>query len=156
MEPNDPALKDRLVGLRLQKSELEQDIARLQDAQATTGFSLSADKLGKLSMEMRKRLAEGPPELRQAYMRLLLVGVTVGHHEVRLEGSPAILEKLAQNALLRRAQKISLLHRDGVPERIRTSDLSFYCGSSTIFLSERPAAWETRSATIRPGSFPAT
>ncbi len=97
MEPNDPALKDRLVGLRLQKSELEQDIARLQDAQATTGFSLSTDKLGKLSMEMRKRLAEGPPELRQAYMKLLLEGVTVSHDEVRLEGSPAILEKLAQN-----------------------------------------------------------
>jgi site-specific DNA recombinase len=97
MEPNDPTLKDRLVGLRLQKSELEQDIARLQDAQATSSFSLSADKLGKLSMGMRKRLAEGPQELRQAYMRLLLEGVTVGHREVRLEGSPAILEKLAQN-----------------------------------------------------------
>ena len=95
MEPNDPDLKDRLVGLRLQKSELEQDIARLQDTQATSGFSLSADKLGKLSMQMRKRLAEGPPELRQAYMKLLLEGVTVGHHEVRLEGSPAVLEKLA-------------------------------------------------------------
>ena len=50
---------------------------------------------------MRKRLAEGPPELRQAYMRLLLEGVSVGHHEVRLEGSPAILEKLAQNDALK-------------------------------------------------------
>jgi site-specific DNA recombinase len=48
-------------------------------------------------MEMRKRLAEGPPELRQAYMKLLLEGVIVSHHEVRLEGSPAVLEKLAQN-----------------------------------------------------------
>ena len=45
---------------------------------------------------MCKRLAEGPAELRQAYMRLLLEAVTVGHHEVRLEGS-AIPEKLAQN-----------------------------------------------------------
>lgn len=97
MEPNDPALKDRLVGLRLQKSELEQDIARLQDTPASGALNLSADKLGNLSMEMRKRLAEGPPELRQAYMKLLLEGVTVSNHEVRLEGSPAILEKLAQN-----------------------------------------------------------
>jgi hypothetical protein len=48
MEPNDPALKDRLVGLRLQKTELEQDIARLQDAQDTSGLSLNAEKLGKL------------------------------------------------------------------------------------------------------------
>ena len=97
MEANDPALKDRLVGLRLQKTELEQDIARLQDAGNISSVSLSSEKLGKLSMEMRKRLAEGPQELRQAYMRLLLEGVTIGHHEVRLEGSPAVLEKLARN-----------------------------------------------------------
>jgi hypothetical protein len=49
MEPNDPALKDRLVGLRLQKTELEQDIAHLQDAQDTSGLSLNAEKLGKVS-----------------------------------------------------------------------------------------------------------
>jgi hypothetical protein len=34
-------------------------------------------------------------EMRQAYMKLLLEAVTVDHHSVRLEGSPAILEKLA-------------------------------------------------------------
>ena len=31
----------------------------------------------------------------EAYMRLLLDHVMVGHHSVRPEGSPAILEKLA-------------------------------------------------------------
>jgi hypothetical protein len=35
----------------------------------------------------------------QAYMRLLLDHVTVDHHSVRLEGSPAILEKLASRGL---------------------------------------------------------
>jgi hypothetical protein len=50
-------------------------------------------------------------------MRLLLEGVSVGHHEVRLEGSPAILEKLAQNDALKWcAEGFSFLHRDGVPE----------------------------------------
>ena len=29
-------------------------------------------------------------------MRLILEGVAVGHHEVRLEGSPTVLEWLAQ------------------------------------------------------------
>jgi hypothetical protein len=51
--------------------------------------------LKPLSLEMRRRLADGPPELRQAYMRLILERVTVDHDVVRLEGSPAILEKLA-------------------------------------------------------------
>jgi site-specific DNA recombinase len=58
---------------------------------------LSPEALHTLSMEMRRRLADGPPELRQAYMRLLLDQVTVDHDTVRLEGSPAILEKLANH-----------------------------------------------------------
>ena len=41
MEPNDPALKDRLVGLRLQKTELEQDIAQLNDARDIDALSLA-------------------------------------------------------------------------------------------------------------------
>jgi hypothetical protein len=52
-------------------------------------------KLKTLSMEMRRRLAEGSPELRQSYMKLLLEAATVDHHSIRLEDSPAILEKLA-------------------------------------------------------------
>ena len=46
---------------------------------------------------MRRRLVEEPPELRQAYMRLLLETVTVDHHAIRLEGPPAELEKLARH-----------------------------------------------------------
>jgi hypothetical protein len=48
---------------------------------------------------MRRRLAEGPAELRQAYMRLLLDRVTVDHHRILLEGSPVVLEKLANRGL---------------------------------------------------------
>lgn len=55
--------------------------------------------LANLSAAMRKRLAEGPQELRQAYMRLILENVVVDHHNVRLEGSPAILERLANRGL---------------------------------------------------------
>lgn len=64
---------------------------------------------------MRKRLAEGPRELRQAYMKLFLEGVTVGHHEVRLEGSWPYWRSWRETARQSRAQKFSLLHRDGVP-----------------------------------------
>ncbi|MDO8977542.1 hypothetical protein [Reyranella sp.] len=44
---------------------------------------------------MRKRLAEGSPELRPAYVRLLLENATVDHNSILLEGSPVILEMLA-------------------------------------------------------------
>ena len=95
MEPDAPELRDRLVALRSQKAELGREIARLQDNLQTGQLALSPEKLKTLSLEMRRRLADGPPELRQAYMRLLLEHVTVDHHSVRLEGSPAVLEKLA-------------------------------------------------------------
>ena len=64
----------------------------MQTGQAT----ITPDKLNALSMAMQKRLAEGPPELRQAYMRLILDSVTIDHNDVRIEGPPVILEKLAQ------------------------------------------------------------
>jgi len=95
MEPDAPELRERLVALRLQKAELDRDISRLQESLRTGQAELSSEVLKTLSLEMRRRLADGPPELRQAYMRLILERVTVDHDVVRLEGSPAILEKLA-------------------------------------------------------------
>jgi site-specific DNA recombinase len=95
MEPDAPELRERLVALRLQKTELGRDITRLQANLQTGQTDLSPETLKTLSIEMRRRLAEGPQELRQAYMKLLLDSVTVDHLSIRLEGSPAILEKLA-------------------------------------------------------------
>jgi hypothetical protein len=62
-------------------------------------LTLSQEKLSTLSMEMRRRSADGPPELRQAYMRFPLDRDTVDHHSVCLERSPAILEKLSNRGL---------------------------------------------------------
>jgi site-specific DNA recombinase len=81
------------------QSLLQGYIARLQENIQTGQTNLSPQKFTTLSLEIRRRLADGPPELRQAYMRLLLDQVTVDHHSVRLEGSPAILEKLASRGL---------------------------------------------------------
>ncbi len=95
MEPDAPELRDRLVALQSQKAELDRDIAWLQKNLKAGELDLSLEKLKSLSGEMRRRLAEGPPNLRQAYMKLLLDNVTFDHHSVRLEGSPIVLEKLA-------------------------------------------------------------
>jgi hypothetical protein len=43
--------------------------------------TITPDKLKALSLAMQKRLSEGPPELRQAYMRLILDLVTIDHHD---------------------------------------------------------------------------
>ncbi len=62
-------------------------------------YELSPEVLKTLSLEMRRRFADGPQELRQAYMRLILERVTVDHDVVRLQGSPAVLERLANNGV---------------------------------------------------------
>jgi hypothetical protein len=96
MQPDDPALRDRLVALRMQQAEMGRDVTRLQDSMQSGQATITPEKLKLLSMQMKKRLAVGPPELRQAYMRLILDTVTVDHHEIHLEGRPAILKRLAQ------------------------------------------------------------
>jgi site-specific DNA recombinase len=96
MQPDDPSLRDRLVRLRLQKDELDRSIIRLQDTMLMDSPIITPDKLQLLSVQMRKRLAEGPPELRQAYMRLILSRVVVDDGGVRLEGSKAVLERITE------------------------------------------------------------
>jgi hypothetical protein len=132
MEPDAPELRDRLVALRLQKAEIDKDITRLHDNLQTGQLELSPEKLKALSMEMRRRLAEGPPELRQAYMRLLLEAVTVDHHTV-MEGSPAVLEKLASRGLSKSSPEVLSFVREwraGVDKRENWTsalDLSLGC-----------------------------
>jgi len=64
----------------------------VQTGQAT----ITPDKLKALSVAMQKRLAEGPPELRQAHTRSILDSVPIDHDDVRLEGPPVVLEKFSQ------------------------------------------------------------
>lgn len=97
MQSDDPTLAERMDDIRLQKAELDREIGRLQDSPKLGAPTLTAHKVDALSIAMRKRLADGPPELRQAYMRLIQQSVTVGAHEIWLEGPPAALERLAQS-----------------------------------------------------------
>jgi hypothetical protein len=59
---------------------------------------------------MRRRLTEGPADLRQAYMTLLLESVTVDH--VRLAGSPAVLENLASRGASKSSPEVSSFVRE--------------------------------------------
>lgn len=96
-------LRERLVALRSQKAELVRDIGRLQDNLQTGELQLSPANMKTLSMEMRKRLVDGPPELRHAYERLLLENVTVDDDCVRLD--------------LRRRGPSNMMGRNMIPSR---------------------------------------
>jgi DNA invertase Pin-like site-specific DNA recombinase len=96
MTPDDPTLSERMSKLRLQRDELDQDIKRAQLDQGPGLSALNPERLAKLCAEMRKRFAEGPPELRQAYMKLLLEKAEVDGVETRLTGSKVLLAKFAE------------------------------------------------------------
>jgi hypothetical protein len=96
MTPDDPTLSERMSKLRLQRDELDQDIKRAQLEQGPGLSALNPERLAKLCAEMRKRFADGPPELRQAYMKLLLEKAEIDGVETRLTGSNALLAKFAE------------------------------------------------------------
>lgn len=85
MEPDSSELRYRLVALRMQKTEVDCEISRLQGNVQTRQADLSPQKLKTLPLEMRRLLANGLAELRQVHMGLLLEHVTVCNHSVRLK-----------------------------------------------------------------------
>jgi site-specific DNA recombinase len=95
MDPTDPELRDRLAQLKLQLADLDGEINASQTSLQAGVPMITPEKVRLLSEQMRERLRSGPPELRQAYMRLLLKSVEVGPDEIRLSGSNTILERLA-------------------------------------------------------------
>ena len=62
--------------------------------------------------QMRERFRSGPPELRQAYMRLLLEKVEVGSGIIVLNGSNTVLERLATNGTSFSAPEVLALARE--------------------------------------------
>lgn len=95
MEADDTGLKERLVGLRLQRDELARELAERQHRLATGAPKITPEKVEQLGMLLKERLEQGPAEFRQAYARLLMEEVNVRHDEIRISGSKAILARCA-------------------------------------------------------------
>jgi site-specific DNA recombinase len=92
---DDPLLKESLDQIKLLASDLDGEIAALQNSLLAGTPTITPARIRILVEQMRERLRSGPPDLRQAYMRLLLNSVVVGPDEISLSGSNAVLERLA-------------------------------------------------------------
>ncbi|WP_209714876.1 MULTISPECIES: recombinase family protein [Asticcacaulis] len=93
MEADDPSLRDKLVGLRFRRNELNQDIADLQNSLKANTTEISPDKVERLAALLKDKLENGPPEIRQAYAKLIMTEVSVTKEEIRITGSKAMLAK---------------------------------------------------------------
>lgn len=95
MHDEDPEFRERLRGLKLRRDETGRDLADTQKRMAAGEPQITPDKVARLSCLIRDKLHDGPPDLRQAYGRLLMDEVAVGDHEIRISGSKAALARAA-------------------------------------------------------------
>ena len=124
MHAEDAELRERLTGLKLQRDEIAREAADLQKRIASGEPRITPEKVGRLAVLLRDKLHDGPPELRQAYARLLLNEVTVSEQEIRISGSKAVPARTAsENARIYRRPCFAPLFENGAPDRIRTCDL---------------------------------
>jgi hypothetical protein len=65
MEAYDPALRDKLVGLRFRRNELNQDIANLQSSLKVHTTGISPKKVDRLAGLLKDKPENGPPEIRR-------------------------------------------------------------------------------------------
>ena len=68
--------------------------------------TITPEKVGRIAVLLRDRLHSGPPELRQAYARLLMEEVRVTDEEIRISGSKAVLARAASDGVDEAAPKV--------------------------------------------------
>ena len=95
MDAEDASMRERLVNLRFRRDELADQIADLTRRLAMAEPVITPEKIEKVALLLREKLYSGPPDLRQAYARLLLNEVRVDDREIRISGSKAVLARTA-------------------------------------------------------------
>ena len=95
METEDPAMRERLVGLKLQRDQTAKEIGELQNRMASSTPTITPEKVARVGALLRDKLYQGPPEFRQAYARLLMEEVRVTDDEIRISGSKSVLARCA-------------------------------------------------------------
>jgi site-specific DNA recombinase len=91
MDIKDPAMRDRLVALKLQRDRIATEIAELQKHIGAAEPIITPEKVERMAELLRDRLYGNQPELRQAYARLLMDEVSVTREEIRISGSKTVL-----------------------------------------------------------------
>jgi len=127
MDAEDPNLKERLIGLKVQRDELGRDIADLQKRLTNGEPTLTPDKIEKFAALLRDRLHNGPAEFRQAYVRLAMREVVVQDKEIRISGSKAVLARAAAQGLDQAPTGVLSFVRDwrAIMEIVRTNCLNY-------------------------------
>ena len=112
MEAEDPNLKERLVGLKLQRDELAIEIAELQQRLSSNEPEITPEKIERFAALLRDRLLNGTPEFRQAYARIVMREVSLKDDEIRIRGSKAMLARAASQDVVKTPPAVLSFIRD--------------------------------------------
>ena len=93
--PRISSLRERLVGLKVRRDELAAEVADLQKRIATGEPTITPDKIAAFAALLKDKLKNGQPDLKQAYVRLVMREVSVKDKEIRISGSKAVLARAA-------------------------------------------------------------
>ena len=99
MDADDPSMRERLVGLKHRRDELASDISDMQKRMTGGEHTITPRKIEKFATLLRNKLNNGPPELKQAYARLVMAEVTVQDKEIRIRGSRRVLARAASQGV---------------------------------------------------------
>jgi site-specific DNA recombinase len=106
MEAEDPVMRERLVGLKLQRDQIAKEIGELQNRMASSTPTITPEKVARVGGLLRDKLYQGPPEFRQAYARLLMEEVRVTDAEIRISGSKSVLARCAAEGVAEPAPRV--------------------------------------------------
>lgn len=99
MDAEDGSLRERLVGLKVRRDELAAEIADLQKRLSNGEPTITPDKIVAFAALLRDKLRNGPRDLKQAYVRLVMREVSVGDKKIQISGSKAVLARAASDGL---------------------------------------------------------
>jgi site-specific DNA recombinase len=106
MEAEDPAMRERLVTLKIQRDRIAKEIGELQNRMASAAPTITLEKVARVGGLLRDKLFEGHPEFRQAYARLLMDEVRVTDEEIRISGSKSVLARCSADGACEPAPRV--------------------------------------------------
>ena len=99
MDPSDPALRERMIALKLTRDEMAREAGELQKIITSGQPTITQEKITRVAEVLRDKLYNGTPEFRQAYARLLMDEINVTDDEIRISGSTAVLARAVSEGM---------------------------------------------------------
>jgi len=133
MEAEDPLMRERLIGLKLQRDQISKEIEELQNRMASATPLITREKVVRVGKLLRDKLYEGSAEFRQAYARLIMDEIRITDDEIRIAGPNSVLAKCAEQGVGETVPKVLSFVREWRAAR----DSNFHGANSPSEISLR-------------------